>query len=248
MRLALVDDDTSIRENLKILLSIYAPDCRVIGEASGVKTGLDMLKKEKPDVLLLDVEMQDGTGFDLLSIYGELDFKVIFVTGHNAYAIKAFKYSALDYILKPVDPEEIEKALKKARDLINLEEQRISVSTLVKNRDRPEDQKKIVLKDTEALYLISVSEIIRCEAQGNYTRFYISDGRMLTITKTLKEYHQLFENQSFFRSHQSHLINLVHFDRFEKKEGGIVFLKDGSMAPVSVRKKDALFKALESLN
>lgn len=248
MRIVLVDDDSSVRENLKTLLSIYAKDCEVIAEADGVKSGVQCLKEHKPDVLLLDVEMQDGSGFDLLSIYGKLDFKLIFVTGHNAYAIKAFKYSAIDYILKPVDPEELQSALDKARSTSNLEEQSLSVENLVDNKEKPDQDKKIVLKDTEAVYLISLKDIIRCESEANYTKFYLTDGRKLTISKTLKEYDQLFENQSFFRAHQSHLINLLHFDRYEKKEGGTAHLKDGSIIPVAVRKKEALMSALDRIH
>jgi two-component system LytT family response regulator len=248
MRIVLVDDDANVRDNLKTLLSIYANDCEVIAEADGVRAGLECLKKHKPDLLLLDVEMQDGTGFDLLSIYGKLDFNVVFVTGHDAYAIKAFKYSAIDYILKPVAPEELKSAIEKAKNSPNVEEQNLVVSNLVENKEKPDSDKKIVLKDTETVYLVSVKDITRCESEANYTKFFLIDGRKLTISKTLKEYNKLFEGQSFFRSHQSHLINLLHFDRYEKKEGGIVHMKDGSTVPVAVRKKEALMHALEQLH
>lgn len=247
MQIVLVDDDASVRENLKTLLSIYAVDCKVAGEADGVRSGIECIKIHKPDLLLLDVEMQDGTGFDLLSIYGELDFKVIFITGHNAYAIKAFKYSAIDYILKPVDPEELKSALQKARNVKSMEEQNLAVSTLVDNKSKPASDQKILLKDTENVYLVDIKDVIRCESETNYTKFFLSDGRKLTISKTLKEYDLLFEDQSFFRAHQSHLINLQYFDRYEKKEGGIVHMKDGSTLPVAVRKKDALMEALSQL-
>ena len=247
MRIVLVDDDPSVRENLKTLLSIYAKDCEVIAEANGVKSGIECLEQNKPDLLLLDVEMQDGTGFDLLSIYGKLDFNVVFVTGHDAYAIKAFKYSAIDYILKPVDPEELKSAIEKAKNSPNVDEQNLTVSNLVENKEKADLEKKVVLKDTETVYLVSIREIIRCESEANYTKFYLLDGRKLTISKTLKEYDQLFENQSFFRAHQSHLVNLMHFDRYEKREGGTLVMKDGSTLPVAVRKKEALMKALEKL-
>lgn len=226
---------------------MYASDMEVIGEADGVRAGLKSLEQHKPDLLLLDVEMADGTGFDLLAMYGELDFKVIFVTGHDAYAIKAFKFSAIDYLLKPVDPEELIKAIQKAKKSLNLEEQRMQVSTLVDNKGKPSADQKILLKDTENVYLVEVKDIIRCESETNYTKFFLSDGRKLTISKTLKEYDNLFEEQSFFRAHQSHLINLQHFDRYEKKEGGIVHMKDGSTLPVAVRKKEALLQALGGL-
>jgi two-component system, LytTR family, response regulator len=247
MRVVLVDDDATVRDNMKTLLSIYAKDCIVIAEANGVKSGIKCLQENKPDLLLLDVEMQDGTGFDLLSIYGKLDFKVVFVTGHDAYAIKAFKYSAIDYILKPVDPEELKSAIEKAKNSSNIEEQNLAVSNLVENKEKADLDKKIVLKDTETVYLVSTRDIIRCESEANYTKFYLGDGRKLTISKTLKEYDKLFEDQSFFRAHQSHLINLLHFDRYEKREGGMIIMKNGSTVPLAVRKKDALMQALDRI-
>ena len=248
MRVILIDDDAVVRDNLKTLLSIYAPDCEVVAEADGVKAGVELLKSNKPDLLLLDVEMKDGTGFDLLSIYGALDFKVIFVTGHNEFAIKAFKFSAIDYVLKPVDPDDLVNALQKARILLDQNEQNLKVANLVQNKDKNQEEQKIILKDSETVFLVAVKDIIRCESEGNYTKFFLSDGRKITITKTLKEYDQLFKDHHFFRAHQSHLINLIHFDRYEKKEGGIVHMKDGSILPVAVRKRDMLMTALENLH
>ncbi|MFT7033853.1 MAG: two-component system LytT family response regulator [Cyclobacteriaceae bacterium] len=246
MRVVLVDDDSSVVDNLKILLSMYASDSEVIAVANGVRAGLECLKKHKPDLLLLDVEMQDGTGFDLLAMYGELDFKVIFVTGHDAYAIKAFKFNAIDYILKPVDPDELVKALAKAQKPLDKKEQNLSVANLTKKKVTGSEQ-KIILKDSETVYLVSVKDIIRCESEANYTKFFLIDGRKLTISKTLKEYDSLFEDHVFFRAHRSHLINLLHFDRYEKKDGGTLIMKDGSILPVAVRKKEALLQALDQL-
>src|SRR5688572_13783080 len=130
MRIVLIDDDSVIRENLRTMLSMYSPTSTVIAEADGVKAGLACIKEHKPDLVLLDVEMRDGTGFDLLSFYGEVDFKVIFVTGHDAYAIRAFKISAIDYVLKPVDPHDLVSALKKAEVAGDRNEQQIRVSNL----------------------------------------------------------------------------------------------------------------------
>jgi two-component system, LytTR family, response regulator len=247
MRTVLVDDDTVARENLKTMLSIYAPEIRVVAEADGVKAGLACIREDKPELVLLDVEMKDGTGFDLLSFYGKLDFKVIFVTGHDAYAIRAFKISAIDYVLKPVDPDDLLSALKKAQQTADRNEQQIKVTNLVQNNLENFSNQKIVLKDAETVYLVSVKDIVRCESETNYTRFYLADRRVIMVSKTLKEYDTLFEGQNFFRAHQSHLINLVHFDRYEKKDGGTVFMKDGSALPVAVRKKEGLMNALEKL-
>lgn len=247
MRVVLIDDESTVRENLKILLNIYGSDMEVVGEAGGVQEGLDCIRKHKPDLVLLDVEMKDGTGFDLLAMYGELDFKLVFVTGHNDYAIKAFKYSAIDYLLKPVDPEELSKALAKARQSFDSQDQNLRVANLVQNKQTPCLEQKIILKDAETVYLVAIKNIVRCESEANYTHFYLTDGRHIMVSRTLKEYDQLFACQSFFRAHQSHLINLCHFDRYEKKEGGIVYMKDGSVLPVAVRKKEALMEVLESL-
>ncbi len=247
MRIVLVDDEDVVKDNLKTLLSIYVPDAEVVGEADGIRTGLECLKKHKPDLLLLDVEMKDGTGFDLLSLYGPLDFKVIFITGHDAYAIKAFKFSAVDYLLKPVDPELLSNALNKAKLAIDNSEQNLKVANLVQNQKTPLLDQKVILKDSETVYLVAVKDIIRCESEANYTRFFLANGRKLMVSKTLKEYDSLFQGPFFFRAHQSHLINLLHFDRYEKKEGGTVHMKDGSSLPVAVRKKDQLMQALEQL-
>ncbi|MEP4597852.1 MAG: LytTR family DNA-binding domain-containing protein, partial [Cyclobacteriaceae bacterium] len=211
MRIVLIDDDDIVKDNLKTLLSIYAPDAEVIGEADGVKSGIACIRQYKPDLVLLDVEMGDGTGFDLLAMYGQLDFKVIFITGHDAYAIKAIKFSAIDYLLKPVDPELLSNALTRARQAIDANEQNLKVSTLFQNQETPLLDQKIVLKDAETVYLVAIKDIIRCESQANYTWFFLADGRKIIVSKTLKEFDSLFESKYFFRAHQSHLINLLHF-------------------------------------
>lgn len=247
MRIVLVDDDDMVRDNLKTLLSMYVADVEVVGEAGGVCEGLSCLRHHQPDLLLLDVEMKDGTGFDLLAQYGELDFQVIFVTGHDEYAIKAFKFSAVDYVLKPIDPEELVTAIRKASRTANSHLQNLKIGNLVENKKNVVSEQKILLKDAETVFLVAVKDIIRCESETNYTKFYLIDGRKLTISKTLKEYDSLFRDQFFFRAHQSHLINLLHFDRFEKKEGGTVYMKDGSTLPVAVRKRESLMMALSNL-
>lgn len=247
MRLILIDDDVNVRDNLRTLLTIYSSQISIVAEADGVAKGLECIRKYKPDLVLLDVEMKDGTGFDLLAMYGQLDFKVIFVTGHDAYAIKAFRYSALDYLLKPVDPVELMGAVGKAMASHDQTEHNLKMETLIRNKGANAIDQKVVLKDAETVYLISIRDIVRCESQTNYTWFYLIDGRRIIVSKTLKEFDSLFEGKYFFRAHQSHLVNLLHFDRYEKKEGGTIHMKDGSTLPVAVRKKDSLMAALEQL-
>ena len=247
MNILLIDDEAPIRNNMKALLEKYVPESVVLGEADGVQTGLELLQQHQPDVLFLDVEMKDGTGFDLLSQYGKPAFKVIFVTGHDRYALKAFKYSAVDYLIKPVDPQELVQSLHRigATSSPAYDQQ---MENLMANRKRESEDQKIVLKDLETIYLVSIRDIIRCEAQNNYTIFYLADGRKITISVTLKEYDKLFAEHSFFRSHQSHLINLSHFDRYDKKNGGIIYMKDGSTVPLANRRKDLLINKLQELH
>lgn len=235
-----------MRKNLRILLEKYVPEATVIFEASGVQAGLEALNRQPPDLLFLDVEMKDGTGFDILAQYGEVDFHTVFVTGHDRYAIKAFKYSAIDYLLKPVAPADLREAVDKvlARDGT---QQQSSMSTLIDNQDLQSLEKKIILRDKDSIFVVRLKDIVRCESINNYTLFYLDDGRKLMITNTLKDYEKLFDDLPFFRSHRSHLINLNYIDRFDKSEGGVVYFKDGSTAPVSSRKKDLFIERLSQL-
>ena len=247
MNIILIDDEAPVRANLKALLTRYIPEGEVIGEADGVQSGLKLLEEKTPDLLFLDVEMKDGTGFDLLSQYGPPEFNVIFATGHDRYAVKAFKYSAIDYLIKPVEPNELRQAVDRATAQPKSERTQ-KVDNLIENQKRPSADQKILLKDLETVYLVAVKDIIRCESVNNYTIFWLHDGRKITITITLKEYERLLSDQGFFRSHQSHLINLEHFDRFDKKEGGIIYMKDGSKVLIANRKKDLLIERLKQLN
>ena len=245
MKVILVDDETSIRDTIKILLSMIAPDTIIIGEANSVASGIQLLKSVKPDLLLLDVEMSDGTGFDLLAQLPPLPYPVIFVTAHNGYAIDAFKYSALDYVLKPIDPDDLQNAIAKAKDVIDIQSQQLQLNNatqVYKNM-----VKTIVLKDSDSVHLLKIEQIIRCQAEDNYTRFTIEDGRQILVSKTLKEYEKMLTNSEFFRPHQSHLINLNHFLRYDKKEGGMIVMNNQDIVPVSSRKKEGLMDTLSKM-
>ncbi|OYX22747.1 MAG: hypothetical protein B7Z16_03875 [Algoriphagus sp. 32-45-6] len=244
MKAVLIDDQTHVRENLKLLLGEFVPEVEVIAEADGVKSGLECVKKYKPDLVFLDIEMNDGTGFDLLSLVKERTFRVIFVTGHDGYAIRAFRVAAIDYLLKPVDPDDLMEAVEKAKLQPPIQE--IQVSEAISSQSS-EKLKQLVLSDADNVYLVQVSEIIRCQSEDNYTRFFLSDGRKLLISKTMKEFAELLGKSGFFRSHQSHLINLAFFDHLDKRDGGTIFLRDGASVPLATRKKDQLIQALKEI-
>jgi two-component system LytT family response regulator len=241
MKAVLIDDQSHVRENLKMLLGEFAPEVAVIAEADGVKSGLECVRKYKPDLVFLDIEMADGTGFDLLSLIKERTFRVIFVTGHEGYAIRAFRVAAIDYLLKPLDPDDLIEAVAKARSQGPLQQVQVNEALASQSADK---LKQLVLSDAETVYLVQLSEIIRCQSEDNYTRFFLMDGRKLLISRTMKEFDELLEKSGFFRSHQSHLINLAFFDHLDKRDGGTIFLKDGSSVPLATRKKDNLLQAL----
>jgi len=199
-------------------------------------------------LVFLDVEMPDGKGFDLLRQMPELSAKVIFVTAHNHYAVEAFRFSALDYLLKPLDAEELQAAVTKAMQVLEKESYQLKVNAFLGNmEDTSGSQKKIILKNSDSIFAIKLSEIIRLEASNNYTTFFVENQAPIIVSKTLKDYEGLLSTYSFCRIHQSHLINLQYFVRYDKKDGGLVVLKDKTALPISPKKKEQLFEYLERL-
>lgn len=241
----IIDDETGIRNNLKYQLRLLQPDITIIDEAENVQKGIALLTKHEPDIVFLDIEMPDGTGFEVVKQCPNLKAKVIFITAHNHYAVQAFKVSALDYLLKPIDMEDLENALQKANNALEKENMQVKIHNFLENAETK--QKKIVLKNADSIAVVAISDIIRLEASDNYTIFYIQNSPHMLISKTLKEYEELLEEYDFFRIHQSHLINLHFFQRYEKKEGGFVVMKDNSILPLASRKKDVFLKMLEQL-
>lgn len=247
IRAIIIDDEKNGREIISELLKLYVPSVLVVAEADSVKNGLAQIIRFKPDLVLLDVQMQDGTGFELLRELDKIDFKIIFVTAYQEHAIKAFQYSAIDYILKPVSPEHLMAAISKAESLLERENINLKVSALLSNVGGAEKEvKRIVLKTAERIYVVNVKDIMRCESDGSYTSFYLSDGKKILVSRLLKEFEEILNELPFFRVHQSHLVNLDYFDYFEKGQDSII-MKDKAAIPVATRKKDRLFKVIDKL-
>ena len=268
MDIFIVDDNPSIRKFLIQVIPTLSKEYRIIGVGASVEEGLISLEILKPDLLILDVELPDGKGFDILQKLSEknekgiFEWNVIFITAHDHYALRAIKYSALDYLLKPIDPEALEEALLKAVREINNKKilQNFTTTKLEilqqnlrqveqnenskKEKDNAKDQ-KIVLSDAEKIYLVSVDEIVRCESNGNYTSFFLTNKRTITISQSIKVFEQMLPESIFYRVHRSHLINLAFFDFLDKKEGGTIHLKDGSLLPIAIRRKDDLLDRLK---
>ena len=244
MHAIIIDDVQQARDTLKTDLASYCPDVSVIGEADGVVNGAKLLRENKPDVVFLDIQMQDGSGFDLLEILGDIPFAVIFTTASDAYAIKAFRFSAIDYLLKPIDPDDLVEAVEKAR--LARSSQQTRVDTLLGNV-REKKHTRLALNTMEKIHVVRIDEIIRCESSANYTIFYFQGGRQLLVTKTLKEFDAMLADHSFIRVHQSHLINSQFIQEFVKIDGGYIVMTDGAEVPVSSRKRSTVMQMISEL-
>jgi two-component system, LytTR family, response regulator len=243
MKVAIIDDEADARSTLRHFLIQEQPGFE-IREASTVATGIELIDGYKPDLVFLDVMMPDGTGFDLLKQLQAINFKLVIVSGHQEYALQAFRFSAIDYLVKPIDADELRETLSRIKPISDqpwnemLEVLRQAVLP-AQTADR-----KIVLKDMNAIYVVAVSSIIRCEASDNYTTFFVLGQAPIVVSKPLKEYDDLLAPFRFLRVHQSHLINVNHLQQFNKRDGGSIKMKDGSEVPVSSRKRDLLMDQL----
>ena len=248
----LIDDDHNLREGINAMLTIYAPEITIVGEADSVKTGTELIARLNPDIIFLDIMMNDGTGFDILenlnAMFSTITAHIIFITAHEKFAIKAFRFSALDFLLKPVDPEELKNVVAKIKTVIHQNNNHHNIELLLVNiRKKPDGYKKIALSTADGIHLFEVKNIIRCESEDNYTRFFFKNHKPVMISKTLKEYEELLGDQGFERIHQSHLINLQELKSYIRKDGGFVVMSDDSQLPVSQRKKERLNEIISKL-
>ena len=246
MRAIIVEDEKNVRKGLVQMIHTFCPDIKLIGEAGNLKEAFHLSKTMIFDLVFLDIELPDGSGIDLLRRIHPREFQVIFVTAYNQYAIDAFRLSAADYLLKPVNPEHLIEAVKKVTQMHSKLITDTSLSLLLHNWSGQES--KMMLKDADNIYIIKVKEILHCMADGGYTRFYLEDGQEVLTSLNLKEYEKVLSKWGFIRSHHSHLVNYNHISRFSKIDGGTLVLSNGDEIPVSSRKKDHLLKTLQQLS
>lgn len=246
MKAIIIDDMPDARTLLRKDLESFCPDVEIIGEADSVIAGAKLLNTVTPDIVFLDIMLGDGTGFDLLQILPHTDFKLIFVTASDEYAIRAFKYAAVDYLLKPINPEELQKAVERAKDQINPSDE--SIHLLNETISTPDElPRRISLHTLEKIIVVEIQDIVHCQSEANNTIFYIKDRPKVFVTKTLKFFDNIFQPHGFARVHQSHLINPEYIHAFIKKDGGYIKMENGDEVPVSVRKKAEVMELLERL-
>ncbi|WP_276483398.1 LytR/AlgR family response regulator transcription factor [Paraflavitalea pollutisoli] len=244
----IIEDELPNLENLLGLLRDWCPDVRVVASAGTVATGIEAIQKHSPALVFLDIQLQEGTGFDVLKAFDTADFEVIFITAYDQYGIQAIKFAALDYLLKPVDIPELQTAVGKAQDRIGARQKNEQLEHLIRMIRVPgNDQPRLALPTLQETRYVRVEEIIRCEASDNYTRFYLKQEAPVVVAKTLKEYVGLLKDYDFHRVHQSHLVNFRYVKSLLREDGGVLLLEDGTKVPVSRQHMEAVKQVLNRL-
>lgn len=239
IKAVIVDDVENARISLKQDLEDYCPEVEIIGEADSVVSAAKVIRDVNPELVFLDIHLGDGDGFDLLEILGEINFKIVFTTSSDEHAVQAFRFSAVDYLMKPIDPEELRVALDKIAGSSG------SLEVLKKNLSG--GPQRIALNAQDKINVVRIEDIVRLESNGSYTMFFTTDGQEILVTRTLKEYDAMLGGAQFIRVHQSHLVNLDFIKEFIKSDGGYLVLSDKSEIPVASRKRSQVMKLLNSV-
>jgi two-component system LytT family response regulator len=241
LRAIIVDDEPDAISTLRSFIKSYCPQVELVEEAFGVSDAYRKIMAQEPDLVFLDIQMEDGTGFDLLEKIRNPEFGVISCTAFDEFAIKAFKYSAIDYLLKPIDPDELIEAVSKMKK--NDGENKQKIENLMEHH-RENQFDRLTLSSSEGLTFVKLEKIMRLESDSNYTHFFLTTGEKITVPKSLKEYEIILPTDRFFRTHQSHIVNLSYVKKYMKEDGGYVLMEDGSEVLVARRRKEEFISVL----
>ncbi|MCU4164071.1 LytR/AlgR family response regulator transcription factor [Carboxylicivirga caseinilyticus] len=244
IRALIIDDEENNINNLKDLLQYYCPEVEICDTAQNAAEGIKKIKAVQPELVFLDVQMPGGTGFELLEALSPITFQVIFVTAFDQYAIRAIRFCAIDYLLKPVDILDLQQAVQRAIRNLQEKNQIHAPQQFIENRKQEANKQKIGLPTAERILFVELHEITRCVGESNYTHVYLMDGKSILISKTLKEFDELLCDKGFTRVHQSHLVNLKYVRSFEKYDGGYLKMNDGTSIPVSRQRKNTVMDLL----
>ncbi|MDX2003114.1 MAG: LytTR family DNA-binding domain-containing protein [Chitinophagales bacterium] len=247
LRTIIVDDEERARNGLKKMLEKYCPQVKVVGLADSVAKGVQTIKTLQPQLVFLDIDMPDGDGFELLERVGNIDFEIIFATAYDQFALKAFKVAAIDYLVKPIDLDDLIKSIEKVQHKLLPTEKRNLQLNVLRESLSAQRFNKLALPSNEGLVFVNIDDIIRFEADGSYTMIYTIQGDKIMVTRLLGEYEQLLEQRGFFRTHHSHLINLNYIKKYVKGRGGYIVMTDGASVDVSVRKKEEFMDLLKGV-
>ncbi len=243
----IISGDTGTIDETMHLTQSCCPDIQIDETATDLKKGVLAINTHQPDLLILDTFLTDGSGFDLLNHFEKPDFKVLFVSEYMEYAIKAIEYNAIAYLLKPIAEQKFTTSINKATERI-IREEKLQLQLLEHTMEEIKAAENIILRTSDQIHSVKPSDIIRLEADGHYTTFYLSDGRKVIVSKSTSEFADILLENGFFRIHKSHMINMRKLKYFNKAEGGSVVMVDGSVVPVASRKRDSVIKLLEKLS
>ena len=242
----IIDDEKHARQGLSSLLELYCPEVKVAGQAKGLHQGISLIHQYHPNLVFLDIELQEDNGFELLDQLPEIDFQLIFTTAHSKFAVKAFRYHAIDYLLKPIQPSELVSAVNNARHSLNNHQIQQQLAEL-KQYFKTGNEEKIVISTMDGLNFIKISSIIHICGSGNYSTFFLRDGKKIMASKNLKHYADLLPSHIFFRSHQSHLVNIHYITKIRTQEGLFVELEGAHCTPLTRGRKDGLLMLMEGI-
>jgi two-component system LytT family response regulator len=245
MRAVIVDDEPNNIENLQQIIKGNCPDLIVAATASNADAAIAAIKLHQPDLVFLDIQMPGQSGFDVLRAFDKVDFEVIFITAYDRYGIQAIKFSALDYLLKPIDIAEFKLAIEKAQIKISSRKQNYNIENLLAYiKTGQHETPKIALPTLTEIMYVKITDIIRCEASNNYTSFYLQGGEQVLVCKTLKEFADILKPHHFIRTHQSHLVNLTFVKSYLKEDGGTLLLSNQTKIPISRQNRDIVKESL----
>lgn len=241
----LVDDEKHCISRLEMLLDVHKSKMQIVAVCSSVSEAKEAIVKYAPNVVFLDVELQNETSFDLLLQLPTINFEIIFTTAHNKYAVDAFRFSALDYLLKPIDQSDLNNAMSKLEQNVSLKDMAAKIEVLFHNLEQKDGlPRKITIPTQEGLTVVQSSDIIRCQSDANYTHLHFKNRKKILASKTLKYFEESLEKAGFFRPHQSHLVNMNCVSRYVKGKGGYAVMSDGSTVEISVRRKEEFLRRL----
>lgn len=238
----IIEDEPFFAEMVQSFLHDFYPDIELKGMAQTVEDGWKLITSTQPDIAFCDIELKDGTSFDILKKLSNTPFQIIFITAHNKFAIQAFKFSAVDYLLKPVEETEFCNAVDRAIERVN-QKQMQHIRLMLENLDRSNENRRIVLRTLEQIHVVNIKDIVRCQADNTYTTFYLTNGENILVSKGLKEYEELLCENGFFKIHQSHIINLQFLRKIDKSSEEVI-LSDKTRLPLSQRRKQDLLQIL----
>lgn len=245
MRAVIIDDELHVHSTMGALLQHVDKDVQIVANAQSVAQGIEVIKETRPDLIFLDIKMNDGSGFDLIKGLKAPYPHIVFITAHDEFALDAFRLSAIDYLVKPVDMQELKTAIEKARKRIEMDTFKVQMEILGNSFDSQTISERIVLRDSDSVHVIMVNDVLWCSAEGSYTYFHLVNDKKIVVSRNLKEYEMLLRAHNFYRIHRSYLINCNHVVRYDKFESNLVFTNDKAI-PISI-KKDQLSRILSRI-